>query len=170
MNEKDKENYFLTCIDRYSKYPTVDIFEKANGTNVVKFQPQYAYNHGIPRTKRLDQATCLVGKQVTNYCNENNINVLDAPVGDHRAIGLVERMIQTIKRRLSCIKAEHKETFSTSNATKLFISDLRLTKQKTTKIKPFEAHFGCPANTPLKNISTVPSRLNLTYKKILTTF
>ena len=48
------------------------------------------------------------------------------------------------------MKAENKESISTSNAIKLTISDLRLAKQKTTKITPFEAHFGCPANTPLK--------------------
>ena len=167
LNEKDKEIYFLTCIDRYSKYPTVEIFEDANGRNVFKFLREYAYNHGLPRTISLDQETCLVGKQVTNYCNEHNINILDAPVGDHRAIGLVVRMIQTIKRRLSCMKAENKETFSTSNEIKQTTSDLRLTKQKTTKITPFEAHFGRPANTPLKNISTVPSSLNLTYEKFI---
>ena len=63
------------------------------------------------------------------------------------------------------MKAEHEETFSTSNAIKLINSDLRLTKQKTTKITTLEAHFGCPAKTPLKNISTVPSSLNLTYEK-----
>ena len=108
-----------------------------------------------------------MGKQVTNYCNENKINILDAPVGDHRAIGLVERMIQTIKRRLSCMKAENKNTFSTSKAIKQIVSDLRLTKQKTTEITPFEAHFGRPANTPLRNISTLPSSLNLTYEKII---
>ena len=165
--EKDKDIYFLACIDRYSKYPTVRIFEKANGTNVVKFLRNYAYTHGIPLTIHLDQATCLVGKQATNYCNENNIDILDALVGDHRAIGLVERMIQTIKRRLSCIKAENKDTFATSKAIKQIISDLRITKQKTTKITPFEAHFGRPANTPLRNISTSPSSLNLTYEKII---
>ena len=49
---------------------------------------------------------------------------MDALVGDHRAIGLVEPMIQTIKRRLSCMKAERKETFSTSAALKLIISNL----------------------------------------------
>ena len=65
------------------------------------------------------------------------------------------------------MKAEHKETFSTSNAIKLIISDLRLTKQKTTKITPYEAQFDRPANTPLKNISTVPSSLNLTYEKTI---
>ena len=163
----DKEIYFLTCIDRHSKYPTVEIFEKAIGTNVVKFLREYAYNHGIPRTIRLDQATCPVGKQVTNYCNENNIHILDAPVGDLRAIGLVERTIQIVKRRLSCMKAENKETFATSIAINQIFSDLRLTKQKTTKITPFEAQFGRPANTPLKNISTVPSSLNLNHEKII---
>ena len=76
-------------------------------------------------------------------------------------------MIQTIKRRLSCVKAENKDTFSPSKAFKQKISDLRLTKQKTTKITPFEAHFGRPANTPLRNIITTPSSLNLTYEKII---
>ena len=132
----------------------------------MKFFRHYAYTHGNPRTIRLDQATCLVGKQVTNYRNENNINIIDAPVGDQRAIGLVERMIQTMKRRLSCMKAENKDTFSTSKAIKQIVSVLRLTWQKTTKITPFEAHFGSPANTPLRNISTNPSSLNLSYEKI----
>ena len=59
------------------------------------------------------------------------------------------------------MKAENKETFSTSIAIKQIISDLRLTKQKATEITPFEAHFACLANTPLKSISTVPSSLNL---------
>ena len=167
-NDKDKYIYFLTCIDRYSKYPTVRIFDNANGVKVVKFLRDYAYTHEIPRTIRLDQkAICLIGKQVTNYCNENNINILDAPVGDHRAIELVERMIQTIKRRLSCMKTENKDTFSTSKAIKQIVSDIRQTKQKTTKITSFEAHFGRPANTPLRNISTLPSSLNLTYEKII---
>ena len=48
------------------------------------------------------------------------------------------------------MQAKHKETFSTSAAIKLIVSDLRLTKQKTTKITPFEAHFGRPENTLLK--------------------
>ena len=166
-NEKDKDIYFLACIDRFSEYPTARIFENANGANVVKFLRNYAYTQGIPRTIRLDQATCLVGKQVTNYCNENKIDILGAPVGDHRAIGLVERMIQPIKRRLSCMKAENKDSFATSKAIKQIISDLRITRQKATKITPFEHHFGRPANTPLRKISTSPSSLNLTYEKII---
>ena len=65
------------------------------------------------------------------------------------------------------MQAERKETFSTSAAIKLIISELRLRKQKTTKRTPFEAHFGRPTNTPLKNISTAPSSLNISYEKII---
>ena len=79
----------------------------------------------------------------------------------------MERMIQTIKRRLSCMKAENKDTFATSKAIKQIISDLRITRQETTKRTPSEAHFGRPANTPLRNFSTSPSSLNLTYEKII---
>ena len=65
------------------------------------------------------------------------------------------------------MKAENKDTFSTSKAIKQIVSALRLTRQKTTQITPFEAHFGRPAITPLRNISTNPSRLNLTYENII---
>ena len=65
------------------------------------------------------------------------------------------------------MKAENKDTFSTAKAIKQIVSDLQLTKRKTTKITSFEAHFGLPANTPLRNISTLPSSQNLTYEKIV---
>ena len=65
------------------------------------------------------------------------------------------------------MKAKNKDTFSTSKAIKQIVSALRLTKPKTTKITPFEAHFVRPANFPLRNISTTPSILNLTYEKII---
>ena len=68
------------------------------------------------------------------------------------------------------MKAENKDTFSTSKAIKQIISALRLTRQKTTQITPFEAHFGRPANTPFRNISTNPSSLTLTYEKIINNY
>ena len=30
-NEKDRDIYFLACIERFSKFPTVEVFEKADG-------------------------------------------------------------------------------------------------------------------------------------------
>ena len=40
-NEKDQDIHFLACIDRFSKYPTVGVFDKANGPNVIEFLDEY---------------------------------------------------------------------------------------------------------------------------------
>ena len=56
LNEKCIEQYFITSIDRYSKYPTAEILNNASGPNVIKFLNKYIYQHGVPRAIRLDQA------------------------------------------------------------------------------------------------------------------
>ena len=62
----------------------------------MKFLNNYIYNHGISRTIRLDQARCFTGKKFERFCSENNITPIYAPANDQRAIGLLERLIQTI--------------------------------------------------------------------------
>ena len=169
FDEKGNEVYFLAAIDRFSKYPTAYIYGKANRPNVLKFLDMYFETHGIPRPIRLDQAKCLVGNQVKTFGNKNNIDIIEAPVNDHRAIGLVERLIQTIKNRLACIKEEKLPTraFHVKHALKLIIHQLRICKQRTQKTSPFEAHFGRKPNTPLSVIATRPNLSNLTYKNII---
>ena len=80
FDEKGNEVYFLAAIDRFSKYPTAYIYDKANGPNVLKFLDLYIDTHGIPRSIRLDQAKCLIGHQVKTFCNKNNIEIIEAPV------------------------------------------------------------------------------------------
>ena len=53
------------------------------------------YNHGVPRTTRLDQGRRLTGKKIQEYCTENNIEPNCAPANDQRAIGPVERLIRS---------------------------------------------------------------------------
>ena len=107
FDEKGNEIYFLAAIDRFSKYPSACIYDKANGPNVLTFLDRYIENHGIPRSIRLDQAKCLVGNQVKTLCNKKKIiDIIEAPVNHHRSLGLVERLTQKIKNRLACIKEE----------------------------------------------------------------
>ena len=167
-NEKDQDIYFLACIDRFSKYPSVEVFDEANGPNVLKFLDDYIQIHGVPRNIRLDQARCLIGYKVKNFCKQHNINILPAPVNDHRAIGLVERLIQTIKRRLGCMKLDNRnKTFTIKEAIKSIVYQLRICKQKTTRVTPFQAHLRRKPNTPLSNKSTTPKSSNLSYENIL---
>ena len=167
-NEKEHEIYILTCIYRSSKYPSAELVHNANASNVIKFLDNYIQIHGVPRSLRIYQARCLVGNQVKNFCMKNNITLIPAPANDHRAIGLVERLIGTIKQRLACIKEANKElnSFTIKAALKSIIYQLRICKHKTTKLSPFESHFGRKANTPLSNISTQPKSSDLSYEKI----
>ena len=146
----------------------MELFEKANGPNVIKILDDYIHIHGVPRNIRLDQARCLIGYKVKKYCKQHNINIITAPANDHRAIGLVERLIQTIKRRLGCMKLDSRNTaFTIKEAIKSIVYQLRICKQKTTNVTPFQAHFGRKPNTPLSNISTSPKSTNLSYENIL---
>ena len=95
----------------------------------------YIENQGIPRSIRLDQAICLVGNQVKTFSNNINIEVIEAPVNDHRAIGLVERQIQRIRIRLAVEKLAY-NAFHVNHALKIIFDQLQICKQKTTKISP----------------------------------
>ena len=43
LNEKGIEQYFITSVDRYSKYPTAEIVNNASGTNVIIFLNNYIF-------------------------------------------------------------------------------------------------------------------------------
>ena len=97
FDEKENEVYFLAAIGQFPKYHAACNYEKANGPYVLKFLDMYVEKQGIHRFIRLDQANCLVGNQVQTFCNRNDIEIIEAPFNDHRAIGFVERLIQTFK-------------------------------------------------------------------------
>ena len=137
------------------------------GTNVIKFLNKYIYNHGVPRTIRLDPAQCFTGKKFETFRTENNITPIYAPANDHRAISLVELLIQKIKRQLSCVKTQLNKKFNLEQSLHAIIQRLRISKQKTIDITPFEAHFGEKCNTPISNITTKPNNKNLYYNKII---
>ena len=113
--------------------------------------------HGVPRSIRMDQARCQTGNIIRELLNRNNIKSIFAPANDHRSIGLVERLIQTVKRRLRCIKLDPKlRPFNIKQSLRQITQELRICRKKATKISPFEAHFGRCANTPITNITTKP--------------
>ena len=67
---KDHEIYILTCIDRFSKYPSAEIYDNANAFNVIKFLDNYKHIQGVQRSLRIDQARCLIGNRVKNICTK----------------------------------------------------------------------------------------------------
>ena len=59
------------------------------------------------------------------------------------------------------------KTFTIKEAIKSIVYQLRICKQKTANVTPFQAHFGRKPNTPLSKISTIPKSSNLSYESIL---
>ena len=128
-NEKNREIYFLACIDRFSKFPTAEVFDRANADKILKFLQEYVLLHGKPRTIRLDQTRCQTRQQVETFCSQINIQLIEAPIHDHRAIGLFERLIQTIKNRLACIKMVARNQFKVKASINSIIYQLLICRQ-----------------------------------------
>ena len=163
-----REVYFLACIDRSSKFLTLKLVSSANGPNIEKFLNKYIMQHGVPRNIRLDQARCLRGNRLQQLCKRNNIELIYAPANDNRPIGLVERLIQTVKRQLGCIKLDsNQKPFNIKNALQNISFELRTCRKKNSKLSPFEAHYGRKANTALSIITSKPNIKNLNWSNIL---
>ena len=75
---------------------------------------------------------------------------------------MVERLIQTIKRRLAVLEIDPKWTQATlSEILANIIENIKLIPNATTQLSPFEAHFCRKPNTEISNIVTMPSHKNL---------
>ena len=130
----------------------------------------YVQIHVVPRSSRRNQARYLIGNMLKNCCIKNNINLIPAPEIYCRAISLVERLISTVNQRLACIREANTETnfLILRAALKTIIYQLRICKQKTTGILPFESRYDCRDYTSLTNINTATNNSAiLSYDKML---
>ena len=109
----------------------------------------YIDTHRIPESIRSDQFSGFKGKTLKKICSELNIEQKFCPVGDHRGCGLVERTIQTIKRRLGVMLLGENNK-SIKLCLSIIMRDLRWNKQKTIQVSPFQAHFGSLPKTEFK--------------------
>ena len=80
-----------------------------HGSEVYQFLKIYIFPHGVPRSKTLYQGRGQTGQKIKKHFKNFNIELIGPPTYDHRTIRLVERLIQTIKRPLSCIKEAAQE-------------------------------------------------------------
>ena len=87
-------------------------------------------------------------------------------MGDHRATGLVEPLIITIKERLLVMTQEHPKPLLESALLKI-IKCLRTVTQQSLNCSPFEAHFGRSPNTIWHILVISPSSNNLDWNKTL---
>ena len=103
-------------------------------------------NHGIPETIRTDHGSGFKPDVVTEFRKSRDIKHVLTAVGDHRSCGLVERSIETIKRKLGTERLD--PSFKNLKSTLQQIVD-KFEKQIILHLKkfPFELHYGRKPNT-----------------------
>ena len=159
--------YILVSADRQSRFPTAQVYKNWDASTAIEYLEEYCKFHGIPHSLRCNQAQAFKSRDLNVHCKDNNIILILVPVGDHRATGMVDRLIQTTKRKLGVMYIDplwSSEDISTIVSN--IIQNIRLISNRITKITPFEAHFGRKPNTALSYIVTKPNKQNLSQKQI----
>ena len=159
--------YILVSVDRYSRFPTAEVYKDCDASTGIEFLEEYCRLHDIPRSIRCDQAKAFKSRDFNVYCKDNNIKLILAPARDHRATGMVGRLIQIIKRKLGVMTID--PLLSSGDKSTIIaniIQSIRLIPNRITKIAPIEAHFGRKPNTAQSNIVTKPNKQNLSYKQL----
>ena len=146
IDEKGSKIFLLVAIDRFSKFPSVLISKTTGAKKVTKFLESYIRIHGLPLSIRTDHGSGFKNNLVQEFCSNRGIKHILSPVGDHRGSGLVERTIQTIKKKLDVKKLDlnfknFKDTIHQ------ILENIRNSNHAVLKKTPFELHFGRNTNT-----------------------
>ena len=146
LDEKGSKIFLLVAINRFFKFPSV-LISKATGTKkVFKFLDSYIGVHGLPHSIRTDHGSGFKNYLVQDFCSNRGIKHFLSPVGDHRGSGLVERSIQTIKRKLGVAQLDPNFK-NLKDTTHQILEDIRKSNHSVLKKSPFELHFGQKPNT-----------------------
>ena len=126
---------------------------------------RYILNNGELHELRWDKAQIFRAKKIQLFYNTNNIKLLFAPVDDHRAIGVVERMIVKAKRGLGVMRIDPANIpYNLASHVAEIIKTLHIISHGETKFSPFEAHLGRKPSTLLSNVATNRSPINLNWE------
>ena len=95
-NENIKIVYILIVVDRFFRFPSAKVVTNTKADTIIRFMKTPIVNHGFHETYGV-QAQGFRAKKFMLYCKDDNIKLIFAPVDDHRSVGMVERLIRTLK-------------------------------------------------------------------------
>ena len=83
-------NYILVSVDRYSRFPTAQAYKNCDASTAIEYLEEYCRFHGKARSILCDQAQAFKSRDFNVYCKNNNIKLILAPAGDHKATGMLK--------------------------------------------------------------------------------
>ena len=163
---RGRKKYVLVAVYTFSHRPSAYVCSSKKSKNVLKFLRKYINTHGHPRKLHMDQATGFFSNEIHNLCNYEGIELIKSPVRDHRATGMVERNIGSIKNYVLTYIQENKN-YKFGAMISCALSALRFVPHSKTKLTLFEACHGRKANTALRNLTKKPSLKNLNWNNVV---
>ena len=143
------ENQLLIAIDRFSKWPTVNICKTAETKEVINFLKQNFNLNGIPEKIKSDKGGPFISKDYTEFCMSKNIEIENCTPKIHTGTGAVERAIQTMK---NLILANLEDNLCLTECVNRALKVMRFTLHTGLNLTPFELHYGRKPRPELTNL------------------
>ena len=131
-------DYLLVVIDRYSRFPEVEIVKSTKASVVIPKLDKIFATHGIPNTVKTDNGPPFNGEEYSRYLTALGITPKFStplwPQGNAEA----ERFMQPLGKTLRTAKAENRPWQQELNR---FLLQYRTTPHSTTGVSPAELLF-----------------------------
>ena len=159
--------YILVAVDRFSKWPTAQIFKNTDSRTLLKFLTKYFSDNGTPRSIRTDNGSCFKNNEFKEFYNREIIKRIRCKPNVHTCTGQVERTIRTNKSLTRAIMAEGVIFEESVN---LAIKAIGQTPHSKLNMTPFQMHFGQKLRTATTNLIGKLDSLLSNWKKTLTNY
>ena len=130
--------YLLVVIDRYSRYPEVEIVRSTKAASVIPKLDKMFATHGIPETMTSDNGPPFNGDDYQRYLTALGINKNPSTPKWPQGNAEVERFNQPLGKALKTATIEGKVWQQEINR---FLLQYRTTPHSTTKVSPAELLF-----------------------------
>lgn len=139
----NRENFFLTIIDKFSKFAQAYKLESRNSIHIKQALFKFISSYGKPKQLVLDQESGFNSIEFKNFCSSSNINLHITSVKGHSSNAPVERFHSTLLEllRITNDTPEYKE-YSIENKVHQCIFFYNNSIHSKTKYTPFELFFG----------------------------
>ena len=158
-----KNKYICVVIDVGSRWPHAFFCNSPTSANAIKCLKEYFCTHGIPRIIRSDRGTAFTSKEFMQFTNDIEIKQKFAPPNYHKNTGMIERCISSL---YSLYLANLKDKLTENGALQKTLFTMRNMENRTTKLTPFEAHFGRMQPNRIRNKLYKPSLDALSWSNV----
>ena len=159
---RGRKKYEVVAVDTFSHWPSAYVCSSNKSKDVLKFLRKYINTHGHPRKLHMD----FFSNCIQSLCNYGGIELIKSPVKDHRATGMVERTIGSIKNYVLTYLQES-QNYKFGVMISRALSPLRFVPHSKTKLTPFETYHGREANTAFRDLTKKPSLKNLNWDNVV---